>query len=50
MVPFKSTDENVLIERPHQRIFLTDSKVRTSLHVSLIDTGSDRVKDVINFD
>ena len=44
MVPCKSTAEEVSFEWPHHRISSTDSKVRTTLHVSIIDSGSERVK------
>ena len=40
MVPCKSTAEEVSFEWSHHRISLTDSKVRTTLHVSIIDCGS----------
>ena len=40
MVPCKSTAEEVSFEWLHHRILLTDSKVRTTLHVSIIDCGS----------
>ena len=43
MVPCKSTAEEVSFEWSHHRISSTDSKVRTTLHVSIIDSGSDRV-------
>ena len=46
MVPFKSTAEEVSFEWSHHRISSTDSKVRTTLHVSIIDSGSKRVKEV----
>ena len=42
MVPCKSTVEEVLFEWSHHRISSTDSKVRTTLHVSIIDSGSIR--------
>ena len=41
MVPFKSTAEEVSFEWSHHRILLTDSKVTTTLHVSIIDSGSE---------
>ena len=40
MVPWKSTAKEVSFEWWHHRISSTDSKVRTSLHVSIIDPGS----------
>ena len=43
MVPGKSTAEEVSFEWSHHRISSTDSKVRTTLHVSIIDLGSDRL-------
>ena len=42
MVPCKSTAEEVSFEWSHHRISLTDSKVRTTLHVSIIDSGDER--------
>ena len=36
MVPCKSTGEEFSFEWSHHRISLTDSKVRTTLHVSII--------------
>ena len=44
MVPFKTTAQEVPFEWSHHRILLTDSKVRTTLHVSTIDSGSERVQ------
>ena len=44
MVPCKSTAEEVLIERFHHRSSMTDSKVRTTLHVSIAYSGGERVK------
>ena len=46
MVPCKSTAEEVLFEWSHHRISSTDSKVRTTLHVSKIDSGSEMVNTV----
>ena len=43
MVPCKSTAEEVSFEWSHHRISSTDSKVRTTLHVSIIYSGSERV-------
>ena len=43
MVPCKSTAEEVSFELSHCRISSTDSKVRTTLHVSIIDAGNERV-------
>ena len=43
MVPCKSTAEEVSFEWSHHRISSTDSKVRTTLHVSIIDSGNERV-------
>ena len=43
MVPCKSTAEEVSFGWSHHRISLTDSKVRTTLHVSIIDSGIERV-------
>ena len=45
MVPCKSTAEEVSFEWSHHRISFTDSKVRTTLHVSIIDSG---IKMVVN--
>ena len=44
MVPCKSTAKEVSFEWSHHRISSTDSKVRTTLHVSIIDCRSERVK------
>ena len=44
MVPCKSTAEEVSFEWSHHRILSTDSKVKTTLHVSIIDSGSEKVK------
>ena len=44
MVPCKSTAKEVSFEWLHHRILSTDSKVRTTLHVSMIDFGSEKVK------
>ena len=57
MVPCKSTAKEVSFEWSHHRISSTDtkvrttlhvsiidSKVRTTLHVSIIDSGSEQVK------
>ena len=41
------TVEKVSFEWSHHRISLTDSKVRTTLHVSIIDSGSQRVKELV---
>ena len=43
MVPCKSTGEEVSFEWSHHRISSTDSKVRTTLHVSIMDSGRERV-------
>ena len=40
MVSCKSTAEEVSFEWSHHRIWSTDSKVRTTLHVSIIDPSS----------
>ena len=44
MVLCKSTAEEVSFEWSHHRILSTDSKVRTTLHVSIVDSGCERVK------
>ena len=44
MVPYNSTAEEVSFEWSHHRILLTDSKVRTTLHVSLNDSRGEGVK------
>ena len=46
MVPCKSTAEEVSFEWSHHRISSTDSKVRTTLHVSIIDYGSERFQSI----
>ena len=43
MVPCKSTAEEVSFEWSHHRISSTDSKVRTKQHVSIADSGKERV-------
>ena len=43
MVPCKSTAEEVSFEWSHHRISSTDSEVRTTLHVSIINTESETV-------
>ena len=43
MILNKSTAKNVSFEWSHHRISLTDSKVRTTLHVSIIDSWRERV-------
>ena len=43
MVPCKSTAEEVSFEWSHHRISSTDSKVRTTLHVSITDSDGGRV-------
>ena len=45
MVPRKSTAEELAFEWSPFRILSTDSKVRTALHVSMIDSGSKRIKE-----
>ena len=47
MVPNKSIAEEVSFEWSHHRILSTDSKVRTTLHVSIIDSGRERVNSCI---
>ena len=49
MVPCKSTAEEVSFEWSHHRIFLAAQKVRTTLHVSIIDSGSNVVKRAVDF-
>ena len=43
MVPCKSNAKEGSFEWSHHRILSTDSKVRTTLHVSIIDSGSEMV-------
>ena len=40
----KSTAKEVSFEWSHHRISSTDSKAGTALHVSIIDSGRERVK------
>ena len=47
MVPCKSTAKEVSFEWSHHRISSSDSKVRTTLHVALIDSGSDRANYIV---
>ena len=42
----KNTAEKVSVEWSHQRILSTHLKVRTTLHVSIIDSKCVRVKNV----
>ena len=44
VISCKSTDKEVSFEWSHHRISSTGSKVRTALHVFIIDSGSERVK------
>ena len=44
-----SAAKEISFERSHHRISSTDSKVRTTLHVSIIDSRSERVKLVYLF-
>jgi len=44
IAPSKSTTEEVSIEWSHHRISSSDSKVKLALEVSIIDSGSERVK------
>ena len=44
MVPCKSTAEEVSFEWSHHRIASTEAKVGTTLHVSISDSGSEKVK------
>ena len=44
MKPCESTGEEVSFKQSHHRILSTDSKVRTTLCVSIIDSGIERVK------
>ena len=43
MLSCRTTAEEVSFERSHHRISSTDSKVRTTLDVSIIYSGSERV-------
>ena len=42
MAPCKSAAKQVSFEWSHHRISLIDSKVRTTRHVSVFDSGSDK--------
>ena len=44
MVPCESTAGEVSFDWSHYRISSTDSKVRTTINVSITDSGSERVK------
>ena len=44
MVPCKSTAEQVSFEWSHQRVSPTESKIRTTLHVFIIDSGRERMR------
>jgi len=47
MVPCESTTEEVSFEWSHHRISSTDSKVRTTLNVSITDPGSEGLIQMI---
>ena len=47
MVSCKSTAEEVSFEWSHHRILSTDSKVKTTLHVSIIDSGNEKVNPLL---
>ena len=50
MVPCKSTasfESTVSFEWSHHRISFTDSNVGTTLHVSIIDSGSERIRSAL---
>ena len=47
MIPCKSTAEEVSFKWSHHSILPTDSKVRTTLHVSTIGSGRERVKLIL---
>ena len=44
MVPCKSTAEEVSFEWSHHRVLAADLKVKTTLHVTITDSGSEKVK------
>jgi len=44
MVPYESIAGDVSFEWSHHRILSTDSKVRSTINVSITDSGSERVK------
>ena len=48
MVPCKSAAEEVSFEWSHHRISSTDLKVRTTLHVSITDSGGERVDGLLS--
>ena len=47
IVSYHSIAENVSLEWPHHRTSPTDLKVRTALHVSIIDSENRRVKQTL---
>ena len=49
MVQSKSNAKEVSFECSHHRISYTDSKVSTTLHVSIIDSGVKGLKTIENF-
>ena len=49
MVPCKGAEE-VSFEWSHHRILSTDWKVKTTLHVSITDSGSERCMIFVQFD
>ena len=48
MAPCKNTAKEVSFERSHHRISSTDLKDKTTLHVSMIDSGIERVELLYN--
>ena len=49
MVPCKITAEEVSVEWSHYKTLLTDSKVTTSLDVSLINSWNERIKKSMSY-
>ena len=43
MVPFKNTAKEISFEWSHHRISSTDSVVKTTERVSIVDSGSEKV-------
>ena len=48
MVPCKSTAEEVSFQWLHHRFLLTESKVKTSVNVSTIASGSEIAKEAVS--
>ena len=50
IAPCESTAKEISFEWSHYRILSTDSEFRTTLDVSIIDSGSEKVEDIIKLE